>query len=233
LYWIGLLLSAKLPLPTTEFIHGYITINGEKISKSLGNVIAPNELVEKYGADATRFYFLGAVSSYQDGDFSFDKCDEYYTAHLVNGIGNLTSRILTMADKYTEAVVPAVEADVFAVEKFWVDYKHAFKKYDFQEVVKLVNSLTAHVDGYVSEQKPWEKAKAGKNVSGIVYQLLEVLRHLGVALLPIVPFAGTQILVQLGVDKSNIKNLDDVAVWGLLKPHQKIQKSEMLFPRLQ
>ncbi|MCF6276496.1 MAG: methionine--tRNA ligase [Candidatus Magasanikbacteria bacterium] len=232
LYWIGLLLSAKIPLPTQEFIHGYITINGEKISKSLGNVIAPKELVERYGADATRFYLLGAVSSFQDGDFSFDKCDEYYTAHLVNGIGNLTSRVLTMAEKYTKNLVPAVKYDVFDTENFWVDYKKAIENFDFQRAVKQINSLTAKVDGYISEQKPWEKAKAGEDVSGTVYQLLEVLRHLAVALLPIIPSTAKQILVQLDIEKEDL-NFEQETAWGLLKPQSEIKKGKILFPRLE
>jgi len=231
LYWIGLLLSAKVPLPTTEFIHGYITINGEKISKSLGNVIAPKELIEKYGVEATRFYLLGAISSFQDGDFSFEKCDEYYTAHLVNGVGNLTSRILTMAEKYTKNLVPTVEHDVFGTEDFWVEYKKDIENFDFQRVVKNINSLVARVDGFISEQKPWEKAKADEDVSKVVYQLLEVLRHLAVALLPIIPGTANQILVQLNTEK-DLTKLNELNSWGLLKPHTELKKGEILFPRL-
>ena len=231
LYWIGLLLSAKVPLPTQEFIHGYITINGEKISKSFGNVIAPYELIERYGVDATRFYLLGAISSFQDGDFSFEKCDEYYTANLVNGVGNLTSRILTMAEKYTKNLVPPVEHDVFGTEDFWMEYKKDLESFDFQRVIKNINSLVARVDGFISEQKPWEKAKAGEDVNKVVYQLLEVLRHLTLALLPIIPSTANQILVQLNIEKNTLK-LNELTSWGLLKSHTQLKKSKILFPRL-
>ncbi len=89
IYWIGMLLSAEQPLPTEEFIHGYITVNGEKISKSLGNVIDPYDVIGKYGVDPVRYYLLGAIPSYDDGDFSTERFEEFYTAHLANGIGNI------------------------------------------------------------------------------------------------------------------------------------------------
>ncbi len=226
LYWIGFLLSAKIPLPTEEFIHGYLTTEGEKISKSLGNVIDPYEIVEKYGTDAVRFYLLGAVPSYQDGDFSVDRFEEFYTAHLVNGIGNLTSRILTMLEKYGDSKIPQQVKDRYDTAKFWKEYEKSFTEYDFAQIIKLTNQLVSKLDQTISEEKPWEKAKNGENISELLYQLAETLRHTAIALLPIIPESAQKILNQL-----NTQDLE--RNWGKLAENGIIQKGEVLFPRLE
>ncbi len=227
LYWIGFLLSAKLPLPTEEFIHGYLTAEGEKISKSLGNTVDPYEIVEKYGTDAVRYYLLGAVSSYQDGDFSIERFEEFYTAHLVNGVGNLTSRILTMLEKYSDSKIPKQNADNrMQITEFWDKYQSAFASFNFDESVRLINELVGELDGLISEQKPWEKAKAGEDISGLLYQLAESLRHIAVALLPIIPESAGKIFDQL-----NTKDFS--RDWGKLQEGDIIKKGEILFPRLE
>jgi methionyl-tRNA synthetase len=233
-YWIGMLLSAKVPLPTEEFIHGYITVNGEKMSKSIGNVINPHDLVSTYGTDPVRYYFLGAVSPGQDGDFSDEKFREFYTAHLANGIGNLTSRILTMIEKYSDSKIPAVvTSDRFNSSNFWSLYREYIEHYQFDQLVFHINELVKQCDSFISETKPWELAKKGEDISGGLYQLVETLRHIALALLPIVPGTAEKILTQLGIGIKTLGTLADEQDWGKLEPGARVTKGEMLFPRLE
>ncbi|HRH23075.1 MAG TPA: methionine--tRNA ligase [Candidatus Magasanikbacteria bacterium] len=233
LYWPAFLLSAEVPLPTEIFIHGYVTVEGEKISKSLGNVIDPGEVVEKYGVDATRYYLLGAIPAAQDGDFSYARFEEFYTAHLANGIGNLTHRILTMLEKYTESKVPEKNTeDIFNVESFWKEYLTSFEHYSFDEVIQHINKLTTQIDTAISSYKPWEKAKAGEDITGHLYQISEGLFHLGVSLLPLIPSAAEKILVSLGVESGKLV-LSEITKWGNLEAGQKIKKGDPVFPRLE
>lgn len=224
IYWIAMLLSAKVPLPTDIFVHGYITIEGEKISKSLGNVIAPDEVVEQYGIDPIRYFLLGAISSYQDGDWSTSRFEEYYTAHLANGIGNLTSRVLTMVEKFGDGKIPEKGAE-HDMSQFWKGYDRAFAAFKFDHVLIHLQGYATKLDGYINETKPWKKANAGESVDEIIYTLAESLRHLAVAHLPIIPESASTILQQLG-------NPSHDRTWGGLEAGVQISKGEPLFPRL-
>jgi len=107
--WPAMLLSASLPLPKKIFVHGFVTSGGQKMSKSLGNIIDPFEVIDKYGIDALRYYLLKEIPSGGDGDFSFERFEEVYQADLANGIGNLVSRTLTLAEKYFDSKVPNID----------------------------------------------------------------------------------------------------------------------------
>ncbi|MDP2685439.1 MAG: methionine--tRNA ligase [bacterium] len=230
--WQAMLASAGLPFSKQVFIHGFVTSKGRKMSKSEGNVVDPYNIVNKYGVDAVRYYLLGAISSYEDGDFSLERFEEFYGAHLANGIGNLTSRILTMVEKYCDSKVPEVANDIFDTKKFWDKYETAFGGYRFDEIIRLTQELVGKCDEKISTEKPWEKAKQTENIFPLLYQLTECLRHIAFALLPIIPESAEKILNKLGIKKIPLGALGEEKDWQKLQKGAKVNKGDALFPRL-
>lgn len=152
IYWPAMLLSADLPLPTTIYAHEYLTINGQKMSKSLGNVIYPQELVDKFGIDGTRYLLLTALPYSKDGDLSWDKMTEKYNADLANGLGNLVSRIIKLSEKLAEEdkVVAVSEAGVLgALEPF-------FTKFDLSGALVHIWTGVQTLNEYLGKEEPWK-----------------------------------------------------------------------------
>ena len=147
-YWIGMLLSAGLPLPTTISVHGYITANGQKMSKSLGNVIDPFQLVDTYGVEPVRYFLLKEIPSHSDGDFSYERFVETYTADLANGLGNLCSRVAKLCEKsgWHNNAAPAT---------FDPKYQEFMANIELDLALKYVMEQIAELDGFLSIQKPW------------------------------------------------------------------------------
>lgn len=228
--WQGMLLSAGIPLSKQIFIHGFITSEGQKMSKSLGNVVNPYDVVAEYGTDALRYYLLGALPAYDDGDFSRATFDAVYASKLANGVGNLAARVTTMVGKFCEGRVPEVAADRYDTAAFWKTYGEAFDRFRFDDMVRSVEELVAACNKSVDDEAPWKAVKEGKDVSAFMYQLVEGLRHVAVALLPIIPAAAERVLRDLSVDPSAV-TLPDASVWGGLPPGVIIAKGDPLFPR--
>lgn len=228
--WQGMLMSAGVAPSKQIFIHGFITAEGQKMSKSVGNVVNPYDIVAASGTDALRYYLLGALPAYDDGDFSQTTFDAIYASKLANGVGNLAARATTMVGKFCEGRVPAIAEDRYDTATFWKTYQAAFDRYRFDDMVRAIEELVAACNKSVDDEAPWKAVKEGKDVSPFMYQLVEGLRHIAVALLPVIPAAAEKILADLSVDASTVV-LPSASAWGGLVPGGTIVKGEPLFPR--
>lgn len=244
-YWPAMLMSAGLPVPTEVVVHGYITANGQKLSKSLGNAVDPVELVQRYGTGAVRYHLLAEISPFGDGDFSEERLVTRYNNDLANGLGNLVSRVTSMTVRYRDGAVPAagpvgpaeesLAAQVLASHR---DSIAAMSRYDHREALHRIWDLVRRTNAYVDETAPWHLAKAhasgdadaGPALDTALLHLAGSVRQLGRLILPFLPEAGAAILGTLGETPESApgpeKWLDDLAGHKLAKP-------PTLFPRLE
>jgi len=159
IYWPAMLMSAGIELPKNLFVHGYINIEGDKMSKSLGNVIDPFELVKKYGVEPVRYYLLRYIHPVQDSDFSIAKFEQAYTADLANGLGNVVSRVAGLVEQNDSEIKPLDSARGLRQDK---ELDKLVGGFLFDQGLKYIWDKIAAIDGLISETKPWELAKAGK-----------------------------------------------------------------------
>lgn len=192
LIWPAMLMSLGLSLPKNIFIHGFITVDGQKMSKSLGNVIDPFELIEKYGADAFRYYFLREITPTEDGDFSYLKFQERYNADLVGGLGNLVARINAMAKKVSiEGLVIEKEITDF-VNNVRSQRDEAMESFKFSVALASIWELISFADKYIEENKPWEKD--AKNKEQVICNLIHLIKSIGELIAPFMPKTSSNIL---------------------------------------
>lgn len=233
--WQAMLLSAGLPNSKQVLVFGFITNNGQKMSKSLGNVIDPFNLVEKFGIDPVRYYLLREIQAFEDSDFSEDRLVARYENELANEFGNLVNRVLAMTEKYTGGVVPQ-KADGFLAGA-WPAYQLAFEEYRLGDALNIIWDLVRQANQFVEQQQPWQLAKMEekKMLNDTLYVLLETLRHISWMLIPFMPETAEKLFVQLGLDvpKEFNQSFESAWVWGELEPGHKIAKGEPLFPKEQ
>ncbi len=203
--WPALLLAAGVPLPRQVYVHGFINLGGERLSKSAGVVIDPVRLAEAVGADALRFYLLHAIPTGRDGDFTVEQLVEHCNTHLANGIGNLTSRTLTLAHTYCGGHEPeawdpaalrepgareALDALIQAAEHLVLELPKGFEEVRLHDALEAATTLAMRADEFVDRCKPWVIGKDPARAIELQTALgavLEVLRLLGIALWPAMP----------------------------------------------
>jgi methionyl-tRNA synthetase len=206
--WPAMLISAKLPLPKNIFIHGFITSNGEKMSKSLGNIIDPYELVKKYGADPVRYYLLREIPSSGDGDFSYEKFKERYNGDLANGLGNFTSRVLTLASK-EDKLSGKSKKDL---ENFIVLVNKNTENFRFDIALNEIWNLIHYGDGYLNLTKPWSKDLPEEKRKEVLYDLVLTLKTVSNLLIPFLPETAMKIsdAIEISGDGIIAKKIDNL-----------------------
>ncbi|MDO8429902.1 MAG: methionine--tRNA ligase [bacterium] len=214
--WPAMLLSAKLELPKSVFVHGHILSDGQKMSKSLGNVVDPFELAKKYGADAVRYFILREIPSGEDGDFSLEKFEDRYNGDLANGIGNFAARVLTLASTEKELTGELEYEFTDQIEIAKTAVEHKLKEFRLNEALEAIWKLIQLGDQYVNEKKPWDKNLSYKEKEHILYNLVFVLDSVSELLAPFLPETAEKISSSLNKEDKKFK----------------ARKIENLFPRL-
>lgn len=208
-YWPAILLSAKLPLPKKLFVHGYVTVHGEKMSKTVGNVVDPFPPIERWGADAVRYYFLREIPAYDDGDYTAERFKERYNADLANGIGNFAARVTTLAAGVgpLSATLEAPDEVVLEIKRARERVEGALRDFKFHEALAAILALVAYGDGYVNAHKPWETED-----QAAIFALLAILEDTAQLLKPFLPKTAETILAALkrtsdGIAVAKVSNL--------------------------
>ncbi len=203
-YWPALLMAAELELPEHVFVHGYLLMEGEKMSKSLGNVLDPFAVIDRFGADALRFYLLRDVPFGQDGSVSTAAFEQRYASELANDFGNLASRTLAMAVRYRDGVVPVGEMDPALAPDFaglTARVEELIAKAELTLALEEIWERVRRLNRYVEEQAPWQLAKDDSRASDLdraLSTLLEGLRVVAVLLWPYLPASAEKLLAALG-----------------------------------
>lgn len=153
--WPGMLTALNLPLPKALYVHGHVNVDGQKMSKSLGNSVSPDEIITKYGVDAFRYYFLRHIPSYDDGDFSWQRFEEVYNNELANELGNAVNRTVAMINKYQNGII----GDIPGSEHDIGQYHNSLSDFRFDKAIEEVWGQVRGLNQYIEEEKPWELAK--------------------------------------------------------------------------
>ena len=190
-YWPAFLLSAGLKLPKKIFVHGYYTVNGQKMSKTLGNVYDPIPLLEKYGADPLRYYCLAKTPPFTDGDFSEEKFVETYNADLANGLGNLVARVAKLCEK---ANVQGTKFNVGYGDESLSEIRKYLDEFRFDEGFRLVWGWISELDKQIEESRPWELE--GEKLIEVLQSLVIGIKKISAALQPFLPETAEKILDQ-------------------------------------
>jgi len=241
-YWPATLMAAGLPLPKSIVAHGWLLFEESKMSKSRGNIVRAETILDVLGNDALRYFLLREIVFGQDGSFSFDALVQRYNADLANGLGNLASRTLTMITRYCGGVVPASgtataaeEAIAAQAAQVIAEFGRLFDDFQFSRALEVAWSLVGSVDKYIVENAPWSLGEKSDDASRarlatILYTSAEALRIVTALAHAVIPHSTARIWAQLGLGEIRAVRVSDLA-WGQLKAGTQLGKVEPVFPR--
>ncbi len=248
LYWPAMLMAVGLPVPKQVFAHGWLTKDGQKISKSTGNVVDPFELVQRFGADAMRYFFLREGTFGADWDYTDDGFIRRYNADLANNLGNLLNRTVQMVVRYFDGVVPATNGDLTEHDRQLIAMgnglrsrvEEALKHFALQDALVAIFAFVEEANRYIQVAAPWELFKARKagdeaaaaRLATTLYVLMDGLRLIGHYLTPVVPNKARLLRQQLGLDGAPADWATETQM-GRYPAGTRVQPAEVLFPRIE
>jgi methionyl-tRNA synthetase len=242
LYWPAMLMSAGIPLPRQVAAHGFITLEGERISKTAGNIVEPVELVNEFGADAVRYYLLRNLSFASDGDFSREGLIQRYNDELAKDLGNLLNRVVTMVNRYRNGAIPApgpasdLEEDLQSVAAGTRQRaEKALEAWEIGNALQSIWSFVRRTNQYLEQSEPWQLARRPEKeaqLDTVLYSAAEAMRLLAIFLSPFIPGASDRILSQLGLGAVGASAWVREGTWGSC-PLSRVAAGPLLFPRIE
>jgi methionyl-tRNA synthetase len=237
-YWPAFLMSAGLPLPRHVFGHGWWLRDAAKMSKSVGNVVRPDSLIDRFGADALRYFLARDMTFGQDASFSDEGFLERYNSDLANALGNTASRALSMTGRYLDGRIPSPSSDgavPAAAQEAVAELRRHMHDAEPNRALESTWSLLRVIDGYIQERQPWARAKEGpsgrQSLEDTLYVSLEGLRIMSLLIEPFMPQTAGRLRRQLGMPEAR-RDLEEAAGWGGLAKGTSIGTAEALFPRV-